>query len=279
MKTFSKRIKLNIPTKLLKFQKEILKTEKSFHDKSDLSLTNNHKKDDECDNDKINFENINYIEKNIFNKKSFKTKNSNSSSLISKFNKATNKKSYYPLLLDKDNLFKNKLIRNLNKTKNMQISIFEQEISMKNLLTTKKNKYMENKYQVIKDKNDTINNKNRILNIIRTQTKSNFNNKYRLMFKSSNKKKRNVIQNYFSLIKRDMHYDYEPINSTSRKLYNIKINGFRELSFRQKQKKKIKKDILENLEHSKISEKKRRMIFIPIINPNKKENEYVKTNF
>ena len=76
-----------------------------------------------------------------------------------------------------------------------------------------------------------------------------------------------------------MHYDYEPINSTSRKLYNIKINGFRELSFRQKQKKKIKKDILENLEHSKISEKKRRMIFIPIINPNKKENEYVKTNF
>ena len=94
---------------------------------------------------------------------------------------------------------------------------------MKNLLTTKNNKFFENKYQVIKDdENDTIHNKNKILHIIRTQTKSNFNNKYRLMFKSSNMKKRNLIQNYFSLLKQDIKFDYEPINSTSRKLHRRK---------------------------------------------------------
>ena len=275
MNLIGKPILLRNPTKFQRFQEEILKTNKSTKQKSELSLSNLLSKNDDQDKDKINFENLNEIEKKIFNRKSLITQNN---TFISSKHNIPSKKIDYPLIMNKDNLFRNKLIRNFNKIKNIHISIFEQEISMKNLLkTTKKNKFMENKYQVIQDeRNNTIYDKNKILNIIRTQTKSNFNNKYRLMFKSSNKKKRNVIQNYFSLIKRDLKNDNEPINSTDRKIYIFRNNNFPELSFRKSRKERINKDLLNNINRSQISDRKKKVIFVPIFNHNIKEKEYSK---
>ena len=278
MNLISKRIILSNPNKLKRFNEEILKPNKTSRQKSEISLSNiqNMNYEEDKDNDKINLENINYIEKNIFNKKSMKRQ---SSSFIENHHNISNRKHYYPILINKGNLFGNKLIRNINKIKNIQISIFEQEISMINLLKVKKNKYMENKYQVIKDdQKNTINNKNKILDIIRTQTKSNFNNKYRLKFKSSNKKKRNLIQNYFSLIKRDLKYENKPINSSGRKLYSVKNNTHHpELSFKKNLKKKIDKDILNKINYSQINNIKKKVIFIPILKSSLKGNEFSKT--
>ena len=269
MKFISKKIILSNPTRLFRFKEEILKTNKS-QQKNELSLSTINQNNNELDKDKINLENINYFEKNIFNKKSLQTQNNS----FIKFHNVTDKNINHPLSISK-NLFANKLIRNFNKINDIQINIFDQEISMKNLLTTKRNKFFDNKYQVINaDKNDTIHNKNKILHIIRTQTKSNFNNKYKLMFKSSNIKKRNLIQNYFSLLKQDIiKFDYEPINSTSRKLYFSKNDKLPDISYRLKQKKKINKDILNNINYSHISKRKRKLVFIPISNLKTKEDK------
>ena len=271
MSFFNKKIILKNPIRYTKFKNELLKGNKNTHQRNELSLSNINYQNNEPDRDKITLENINYLKRDIFKKKSLFKQNS----FYSKKNNYSKKELNHPLLINKDNLFGNKLIRNLNKIKNIQINIFEQEISMKKLLTTKRMKMIENKYQVIKDDKNNINNKNKILNIIRTQTKSNFNNKYRLMFKSSNKKKRNVIQNYFSLIKRDIKYNYDQINSTRRNNYSKDIN-YPELSFRSKSKLKINKDILNNINYSHITEKKKKLIFIPILNPNSTKTEISK---
>ena len=238
------------PTKLLKIKEDLLIYNKKRKKKKELPLSNIDNNNEEFDKDKINLENINYLDKVIFNKKTSQTQ---SNSFHSKFNNSYIKKVYNPLLINKNNIFANKLIRNFNK-KEIQINIFQQEISMQKLLTANNYKNLDIKYEVIKDeKNDTINNKNKILNIIRTQTKSNFNNKYRVKFKSSNKKKRNLIQNYFSLIKKDLKYNYEPNNLTNRKLYITKKSNFAELSYRLSQKKKISKDILNKLNNNNTS--------------------------
>ena len=266
------------PIKLLRF-KEIILNSKKKEKKKELSLTNINSKNNESDKDKLNLENINYLEKDIFKTKVSKTQ---CNSFNSKFNNSYIKNICNPILKNKNNIFGNKLIRNFNK-KEIHINIFEHEISMKNIFKTKNNIFFDNKYEVVKDeKSDTINNKSKILNIIRTQTKSNFNNKYRVMFKSANKKKRNLIQNYFSLIKKDLKYNYEPTNLTSRKLYiNNNIN-FPELSYRLSQKKKISKDILNKLINknnnlSQISNKqKNKKIFIPILNTKIKEDSKLK---
>ena len=264
------------PTKLLKIKEDLLIYNKKRKKKKELSLSNIDNNNEEFDKDKINLENINYLDKVIFNKKTSQTQ---SNSFHSKFNNSYIKKVYNPLLINKNNIFANKLIRNFNK-KEIQINIFQQEISMKKLLTANNYKNLDIKYEVIKDeKNDTINNKNKILNIIRTQTKSNFNNKYRVKFKSSNKKKRNLIQNYFSLIKKDLKYNYEPNNLTNRKLYITKKSNFAELSYRLSQKKKISKDILTKLNNNDtnlISNIKKKKIFIPLINSKLKEDSKLK---
>ena len=265
------------PTKLLKIKEDLLIYNKKRKKKKELSLSNIDNNNEEFDKDKINLENINYLDKVIFNKKTSQTQ---SNSFHSKFNNSYIKKVYNPLLINKNNIFANKLIRNFNK-KEIQINIFQQEISMKKLLTANNYKNLDIKYEVIKDeKNDTINNKNKILNIIRTQTKSNFNNKYRVKFKSSNKKKRNLIQNYFSLIKKDLKYNYEPNNLTNRKLYITKKSNFAELSYRLSQKKKVSKDILNKLNNNNntnlINSIKKKKIFIPLINSKLKEDSKLK---
>ena len=277
MDFFGKPNNFKNQTKLLKIKEELLNYDKKREQKKKLSLSNITFNNNAPDKDKINLENISYLEKDIFNKNASKTQ---SNSLYSKFNNSYIKKLCNPLLKNKNYIFGNKLIRNYNK-KDIQINIFEQEISMKNLLKEQNNKFLDNKYEVIKDeKDDTINNKNKILNIIRIQTKSNFNNKYRVMFKSSNKKKRNLIENYFSLIKKDLKYNYEPINLTSRKLCINKIDNFPELSYRLSQKKKISKDILKkinNINNTHIRNKeKNTKIFIPILNTRMKEDSKIK---
>ena len=272
------KFKLGYPPKIKKFKEEILKKLKikAPKQKSELSLShlsdiayrnNNH------DKDKISLEYLNYIDRDIFNKKFLRTQ---SGSFFSKFPNVPKKEINRRLLINKDNLFANKLIRNYNKIKEIQISIFEQEISTKSLLTTKKNNILENKYQIIQDdKNDVNpnNSKSKILKIIRTQTRSNFNNKYRLMFKSSNKKKRNDIQNYFSLIKKDMKFDYEPIIATNRKVYTFKENNIPEFSFKKKEKIKINRDIFRKNNFSNLINNKKKLIFIPILNPNQRRKE------
>ena len=277
MDFFGKPNNFKNQTKLLKIKEELLNYDKKREQKKKLSLSNITFNNNDPDKDKINLENISYLEKDIFNKNASKTQ---SNSLYSKFNNSYIKKLCNPLLKNKNYIFGNKLIRNYNK-KDIQINIFEQEISMKNLLKEQNNKFLDNKYEVIKDeKDDTINNKNKILNIIRIQTKSNFNNKYRVMFKSSNKKKRNLIENYFSLIKKDLKYNYEPINLTSRKLCINKIDNFPELSYRLSQKKKISKDILKKINNINITHKRNKekntKIFIPILNTRMKEDSKIK---
>ena len=270
MKNITKKIIISNPTRVFRFKGEILKSNKS-QQKNELSLSTINQNNNELDKDKINLENLNYLEKNIFNKNSLKTQNN---SFNTNFHNVTDKNIYHPLSINK-NLFANKLIRNYNKINDIQINIYDQEISMKNLLTTKRNKFFDNKYQIIKDdKNDTNHNKNKILHIIRTQTKSNFNNKYKLMFKSSNIKKRNLIQNYFSLLKQDIKFDYEPINSTGRRKYYFSKNDrFPKISYRLKQKKKISKDVLNDINYSHISSRKKKLIFIPILNLKTKEDK------
>ena len=277
MDFFGKPNNFKNQTKLLKIKEELLNYDKKREQKKKLSLSNITFNNNDPDKDKINLENISYLEKDIFNKNASKTQ---SNSLYSKFNNSYIKKLCNPLLKNKNYIFGNKLIRNFNK-KDIQINIFEQEISMKNLLKEQNNKFLDNKYEVIKDeKDDTINNKNKILNIIRIQTKSNFNNKYRVMFKSSNKKKRNLIKNYFSLIKKDLKYNYEPINLTSRKLCINRNDNFPEISYRLSQKKKISKDILKKINNINIThirnKEKNTKIFIPILNTRMKEDSKIK---
>ena len=135
MNLIGKKMILNSPTRFQRFQEEILKTNKTSKQKSELSLSNILAKHDEQDKDKINLENMDYIEKKIFNKKYLLEPNN---TFISSKHNISNKKIHYPLIINKDNLFRNKLIRNFNKIKDIHISIFDQEISMKNLLKTKK---------------------------------------------------------------------------------------------------------------------------------------------
>ena len=275
----TKKFKISHPTKLKKFKEEILKKIRETKQKSELSLLNLSEipyKNNNHDKDKISLEYINYTNRDIFNKKFLRTQ---SGSFFSKFPNISNKKINSRILINKDNLFANKLIRNYKKIKEIQINIFDQDISKNNLLMAKKNTFMENKYQIIQDdKNDVNpnNSKSKILKIIRTQTRSNFNNKYKLLFKSSDKKKRNDIQNYFSLIKKDMKFDYEPIIATNRKVYTFKEKNAQEFSFRKRQKIKINRDIFQRNNISDIMNKKNKLIFMPILNENKRRKEDAK---
>ena len=168
-----KYVLINI-NKFRRLKKDKLKSNNSLNQRNKYSISSIINNNIEIDRDKLNLENINYLEKDFMNKKIMKAGNS-----ISVNHNFSNKEIYNPLIINQDSLFGNQLIRNYNKIRNIQINIFEQEISMKKLLKKKKNSFSEEKYEVIKDdKSSTKYNKSKILNIIRTQTKSNFNNKY-----------------------------------------------------------------------------------------------------
>jgi len=176
------------------------------------------------DKDKMNIENSNLFSyfyrpnfENIYNKKKYK---SIPNKTINKFYKA---KDFLDQSINTFNntqlLFRNKFIRNKNKNQYIYINSIGPEIPLNNLLKAKGNEY-KTKYQIIKDnKHRNRFDKNKILNILKFQTKSNFNNKYKLIFKSSDIKKRNLIKNYFSLIKKNLKEEYKTVETPQKNLY------------------------------------------------------------
>jgi len=203
-------------------------------------------KDKYKDKDKINLEKTKLFSKfdKLYSKNKTNKEYINFNYNSFNFKKYNNiKEKLHPIINEFNNnnefIFKNKFIRDKNKNKkiNIQINIIGHEVSMNNILKSKKNK---NTYHIIKDNinnnNNNINNKNKILNVLRIQTKSNFNNKYKLIFKSSNKKNRNLIQNYFSLIKKELRKDFESLssekikNNTKKKVIRNRVELFNNIS-------------------------------------------------
>ena len=201
------------------------------------------------DKDKINIENTTLFykfNKLLFNKKVFDKKIKFDINLKNNIINKDNSIGSINLFNNYE-LFKNKLIRQSNKIQSMQINVNEQEISMNNLLNAKKYKYFNN---IVIDGNNKNFDKNKIFNLLKIQTKSNFNNKYNLLFKSSNIKKRKIIQNYFSMIKKrdigncqntsflsNMNCEVKP-NSCNNKKLNKKISGYFNVKFNEKTKRK-----------------------------------------
>jgi len=181
------------------------------------------------DKDKMNIENSNLFsycyKPNFNNKKKYK------SIPTKKTNKYYKAKDFLEQSVNTFNntelLFKNKFIRNKNKHQFIQINSIGPEIPLNNLLKAKDNEY-KSQYQIIKDnKHCNRFDKNKILNILNFQTKSNFNNKYKLIFKSSDIKKRNLIKNYFSLIKKNLKEEFKTVETPKKNYYKkneTKIN-------------------------------------------------------
>jgi hypothetical protein len=144
---------------------------------------------------------------------------------------------------------------------------------MNKLLKGKKNTFYNN---IVIDGNNENYDKNKIFNILKVQTKSNFNNKYKLFFKSSNLKKREIIQNYFSLIKKSDIANTEEISFLSNRNYEEKHISYN--------KKIINKKLISclNLQYNKktkikllykpIYSDKRKIEFVTIKSP--KNNNY-----
>ena len=132
-------------------------------------------------------------------------------------------------------LFKNKFIRDNNKNQYIQINSIGPEITINNLLKAKDNIY-KSKYQIIKDNNYSDRfDKNKILKILKFQTQSNFNNKYKLIFKSSDINKRNSIRKYFSLIKKNLKEEFKTVETPTKNLYQKKgININKDISLFKK---------------------------------------------
>lgn len=202
------------------------------------------------DKDKMNLENINlfsYLDKNSYKKKVYNNL---------KTNNVKRKEYYHPyfnLFENNDLFFKNKLIRQRNKNQDIQINIIRHEVPINNSLKIKNYEHNDNDYYIIKDSKDNDEyDKDKIRNIIEIQTKSNFNNKYKLMFKSSNIKKRNTISNYFSLIKRNLKKNFKTVNLPKT---NIIMN----------QENSVNKKVFENINNISVPKSKRKIISIPIL--------------
>ena len=214
------------------------------------------------DKDKINLENIKLFSsynKNLFNNKKKCLNIKNNSLILKKYNNRNkgNSQPFINILNNNELLFKNKFIRDKNKSQIAQINIIGYDISANNLI----NKYA---YSIIKDnRNNCFYDKNKILNALKTQTKSNFNNKYRLIFKSPNTKKRNLIQNYFAFIKKDLKKDFGNISSFTPRSYNNIIYN----TNKNNRMEKISKDSSRTY----ISERK--IVSIPILIKSKNKNK------
>ena len=220
------------------------------------------------DKDKINLENIKLFSnynKNLFNNKKKYLNIKNNSFNLKKYNNR-NKANTHPfinILNKKELLFKNKLIRDKNKTQIAQINIIGYDIAANNLI----NKYV---YSVIKDnRNNNFYDKNQILNVLRTQTKSNFNNKYKLCFKSPNTKKRNLVQNYFAFIKKDLKKDFGNMSSFTPRCYNNNI------IYNTNKKNRIERMCKDS---SKTYLSERKIISIPILIKSKNKNKIKEEN-
>ena len=174
--------------------------------------------------DKINIENsklFSYFHKPIY--KYFYDRKKYKSIPNKEINKYSKSKDVFEQSINSFNntelLFKNKFIRDSNKNQFIQINSIGPEITIHYLLKAKDNDY-KSKYQIIKDNNYSHRfDKNKILNILKTQTQSNFNNKYKLIFQSSNINKRNSIRKYFSLIKKNLKEEFKTVETPTNKIY------------------------------------------------------------
>ena len=122
------------------------------------------------------------------------------------------------------NLFKNKYIRECSQRllfNQVNITDYNLTCNLSNFGTRNKN-YKKNKNSIIIDDskiNNFYNEKNIILNVMETQSKSNFNNKYKIIYRSANSKKRESIQKYFSNIKKKNN-----LNLSNQNMKNIKLS-------------------------------------------------------
>ena len=82
-----------------------------------------------------------------------------------------------------------------------------------------------------------------------------------------------LCENISNKSKDDMKFDYEPIIATNRKVYTFKEKKAQEFSFRKRQKIKINRDIFQRNNISDIMNKKNKLIFMPILNENKRRKE------
>ena len=249
----------------------ISKNKTIYRNSNVLSLFKKINKTFQKDKDKMNIESSNLF--SYFHKPNYKYFYDNiryKSIPNKKINKCYKSKDFLEQPINSLNstelLFKNKFIRENNKNQYIQINSIGPEIPINNLLKAKDNEY-KSKYQIVKDNNynDRFD-KDKILNILKTQTQSNFNNKYKLIFKSSDINKRNSIRRYFSLIKKNLKKEFKTVETPSKNIYQKnEININKDISLF---KKAINKT---HTSHYKLKSNKILRTIPVIINPKKKE--------
>jgi len=249
----------------------ISKNKTIYRNSNVLSLFKKINKTFQKDKDKINIESSNLF--SYFHKPNYKYFYDNiryKSIPNKKINKCYKSKDFLEQPINSLNstelLFKNKFIRENNKNQYIQINSIGPEIPINNLLKAKDNEY-KSKYQIVKDNNynDRFD-KDKILNILKTQTQSNFNNKYKLIFKSSDINKRNSIRKYFSLIKKNLKKEFKTVETPSKNIYQKnEININKDISLF---KKAINKT---HTSHYKLKSNKILRTIPVIINPKIKE--------
>ena len=249
----------------------ISKNKTIYRNSNVLSLFKKINKTFQKDKDKMNIESSNLF--SYFHKPNYKYFYDNiryKSIPNKKINKCYKSKDFLEQPINSLNstelLFKNKFIRENNKNQYIQINSIGPEIPINNLLKAKDNEY-KSKYQIVKDNNynDRFD-KDKILNILKTQTQSNFNNKYKLIFKSSDINKRNSIRKYFSLIKKNLKKEFKTVETPSKNIYQKnEININKDISLF---KKAINKT---HTSHYKLKSNKILRTIPVIINPKIKE--------
>ena len=226
------------------------------------------------DKDKINVEYINlfsyYHKKNTTELNARKHKNYINKLLNDNKNRFVNTEKTN--IKDCHNLFNNKYIRDCNK----QVPVNHIFITDYNnsFLVTKKNCFsFEKRKKVVDDSkvNNISKEKKILLKELNFQDKSNFNNKFRLLYKSPNLKKREQVKKYFSLIKKMKNLDLfgKKLINKRKSLYNDKGNIHAKSLFLSCYKDKNYQDFNRT---KKISENKKKKLYIPILSKTYTDN-------
>ena len=275
------------------YKDRVLLTEKSKKIKKLELLTSNlisqfckklkNKNQKILDKDKTNLEHINlfsYYHKKYTSEYNKRKQNTYSNGLFN------NKKNIFLNLEKTDNnenknIFNNKYIRNCNKkVQTNQICINDYNNSF---LNTKTYCFSLEKRKKIKDDNkiNNISKEKKIeLKELKTQDKSNFNNKVNLLYKSPNLKKKEEIKKYFSLIKNMKNHDLfkKKIINKKQKLYNDKGNVYKQsMHFRNYPVVKITKKNYNSKLKKKLNENKKKL-YIPILSRNYTDNNITSEN-
>ena len=163
-------------------------------------------------------------------------------------------------------LFENKYIRECSqKLIFNQVNITDYNLNYISRFGKRNSSFLKNKNSVIIDDskiNNFCNEKNIILNVMETQSQSNFNNKYKIIYKSADSKKRENIQKYFSNIKKTNNLDLPKQNF---KNYKLPMD-IKNLVLLKKIKRRNTEDTLQKIKYNLKSNKaKKNKLFIPIL--------------